>query len=175
MDLVSFLSYRKKSMVAKAKGGNKEAFLEIINENRANIYRVAKGILRNEEDIEDAIQNTIINAYENIKTLKKDEYFKTWITRILINECNSIFRKNKRFVVLEEEGQGNGYKDDYENIDLTRAINSLNEELKATVVLFYFEDMTTKEIADILDVPEGTVRSRLTRARGKLREIMGEE
>lgn len=175
MELISFLNYKKKSNIIKAKNGDNEAFLELINENKLNIYRVARGILRNEHDIEDAIQNTIIKAYEKINTLKKNEFFRTWLVRILINECNEIIRKNKRIVSINESNHEEKYNDYYENIDLTNAINSLSEELRVTTVLFYFEDMSIKDIALILNIPNGTVRSRLSRARKILREIIGDD
>ena len=174
MELISFLDYRKKSTVSKVKKGDKEAFLGLIDENRLNLYRVARGILKDKEDIEDALQNTVINSFEKINSLKKDEYFKTWIIRILINECNEILRKNKRVMHLDDNTNTEIYSDSYENMDLTRAINSLSEELRLTTVLFYLEDMSLKDIAKILKIPEGTVRSRLTRARTKLREVMSE-
>ena len=161
MELISFLNYRKKSNVSKAKAGEKEAFVSLIDENRLNIYRVAKGILREEKDIEDAIQNTVIKAFEKINTLK-------------INECNDILRKNKRLVSFEEAVVEEKYSDKYENIDLTNAITSLNEDLRSITVLYYFEDMSTVEIAKFLEIPEGTVRSRLSRAREKLREVLKE-
>lgn len=174
MELISFLNYRKKSNVVKAKNGDKEAFMELINENRLNIYRVAKGILKNEYDIEDAIQNTVIKAFEKINTLKNDDFFRTWIIRILINECNNILRKNKRLVSFEEAVVEEKYNDKYENMDLTNAIASLNEELRTITVLYYFEDMSTVDIAKLLEIPEGTVRSRLARSREKLREVLKE-
>lgn len=174
MELISFLRYKKKSNIIKAKNGDDEAFLELINDNRLNIYRVARGILKNEHDIEDAIQNTIIKAYEKINTLKKNEFFRTWLIRILINECNEITRKNKRVAPINEGYMEGKYNDCYENIDLTNAINSLNEELRVTTVLFYFEDLSIKDISLILNIPGGTVRSRLSRAREKLRDIIGE-
>lgn len=175
MELISFLNYKKKSNIIKAKNGDNEAFLELINENKLNIYRVARGILSNEHDIEDAIQNTVIKAYEKINTLKKNEFFRTWLVRILINECNEIIRRNKRVVSINESNHEERYNDCYENIDLTKAINSLSEELRITTVLFYFEDMSIKDIASILNIPNGTVRSRLSRARKILREVIGED
>ena len=175
MELISFLNYKKQSNIIKAKNGDNEAFLELINENKLNIYRVARGILSNEHDIEDAIQNTIIKAYEKINTLKKNEFFRTWLVRILINECNEIIRRNKRVVSINESNHEERYNDCYENIDLTKAINSLSEELRVTTVLFYFEDMSIKDIASILNIPNGTVRSRLSRARKILREVIGED
>lgn len=174
MELISILNCKKKSSVEKAKNGSEENFLALINENRLSIYKVAKGILNNQYDIEDAIQNTIIKAYEKIGTLKDNKFFKTWIIRILINECKDILRKNKRIISLDKEINQEVYIDVYENIDLIRAINLLGEELKIVTVLFYFEDMTTKDIALILEIPEGTVRSRLSRARQKLREVIEE-
>lgn len=174
MELISFLNYRKKSNVSKAKAGDKNAFVNLIDENRLNIYRVARGILREEKDIEDAIQNTVIKAFEKINTLKNNDYFKTWIIRILINECNDILRKNKRLVSLEAVAIEENYSDKYEDMDLTKAIASLNEDLRSITVLYYFDDMSTVEIAKMLEIPEGTVRSRLSRAREKLRESMKE-
>lgn len=174
MELISFLNYRKKSTVSKAKKGDKEDFLGLIDENRLNLYRVARGILKDKEDIEDALQNTIIKSFQKINSLKKNEYFRTWIIRILINECNEILRKNKRVTHLDDNTATEIYSDSYENMDLTSAINSLSEELRLTTVLFYFEDMSLKDIAKMLKIPEGTVRSRLTRARVKLREVMSE-
>lgn len=175
MELITFSKYKKKCDVKKAKKGDKEAFLALINENRLNIYRIAKGILKEEKDIEDAIQNTVIKAFENIKSLKKDEFFKTWLIRILINECNTILRKGKKYTSFDENLVNEEYYDTYKDMELTSAIASLNEELRVTTVLYYLDDISTVEIAKILDVAEGTVRSRLARARAKLKEIIGEE
>ncbi|MDT9335346.1 sigma-70 family RNA polymerase sigma factor [Clostridium perfringens] len=159
-------------MVSQAKKGDKDAFLSLIDENRLSIYRVARGILNNKEDIEDAIQNTIIKSYEKIGTLKKDEFFKTWIIRILINECNLILRRNKKTIFLDKLENEESYSDDYGNIELTSVVNSLSEDLRITTVLYYFEDMSTKEISEMLNIAEGTVRSRLARAREKLRDFI---
>ncbi|MBU5255788.1 RNA polymerase sigma factor [Tissierella praeacuta] len=177
MELISFSKYRKKTKVYKAKKGDNEAFLALIDENRLNIYRVARGILKNEEDIKDAIQNTLIKAFQNVRTLKKDEYFKTWLIRILINECNQILRKNKGNMFLDENvgGVGEQYTDDYKNMDLVRAINLLDEELRILITLFYFEDISVKDISKILNISQGTVKSRLSRARSKLKETLGED
>nr|WP_043013995.1 sigma-70 family RNA polymerase sigma factor [Clostridium perfringens] len=159
-------------MVSQAKKGDKDAFLSLIDENRLPIHRVARGILNNKEDIEDALQNTIIKSYEKIGTLKKDEFFKTWIIRILINECNLILRRNKKTIFLDKLENEKFYSDDYGNIELTSVVNSLSEDLRITTVLYYFEDMSTKEISEMLNIAEGTVRSRLARAREKLRDFI---
>ena len=160
--------------VRKAKYGDKEAFCNLIRINKVAIYRIAKSILIKEEDIEDAVSEAILKAYKNIKTLKNDDFFKTWLIRILINECNLILRRNKKTIFLDKLENEESYSDDYGNIELTSVVNSLSEDLRITTVLYYFEDMSTKEISEMLNIAEGTVRSRLSRAREKLREIMSE-
>ena len=172
MELISLDYQRKKSYVVKAKSGDMRTLLYLVNENKLDIYKVAKGILYSEADVEDAIQNTVIKAFENIKTLKQDEFFETWVIRILINECNNIMRKNKRVLQFQESLVVETYDDIYEKLDLINAIASLNNELKVITRLYYFEDMSTVEIAKILNIPEGTVRSRLARARKKLKKQM---
>lgn len=165
----------KLDLVYKAKRGNGKAFTKLIEENLKSIYRVAKGILNSEDDIEDAIQNTILKAYSNIKSLKNDELFKTWLMKILINECNKIYNFNKKCIsldkVIEEQ-----YNDKYENLDLKIAVDSLPEELRLVIVLFYFEDLKISQISEIIGIPEGTVKSRLSRAKTKISEsINGKE
>ena len=155
-----------------AKKGDKAAFVRIIEENKASMYRVAVSILNNEQDVEDAFQNTIIKAYEGIGSLKKNQYFKTWLIRILINECNSILRSNKKIVHVEEFDDK--ASNDFSNLELTNAVNSLDEDLRIVTTLYYFEDIPQKDIANILSIPEGTVRSRLSRARNKLYEMLKE-
>ncbi|MTK13684.1 MAG: sigma-70 family RNA polymerase sigma factor [Clostridiaceae bacterium] len=155
-----------------AKKGDKSAFVRIIEDNKASMYRVAVSILNNEQDVEDALQNTIIKAYEGIVSLKKNQYFKTWLIRILINECNTIFRSNKKIVHVEEFHDK--ASNDFSNLELTNAVNSLEEDLRIVTTLFYFEDIPQKDIANILSIPEGTVRSRLSRARNKLYEMLKE-
>ncbi|MGL5712598.1 MAG: sigma factor [Paraclostridium sp.] len=78
-----------------AKKGDKEAYIRLMRENKASMYRVAKAMLEREEDIEDAVSETILKAYMNISKLRKSEYFKTWLIRILINECNNLLKKRK--------------------------------------------------------------------------------
>lgn len=168
------LGIKKRSLVAQVKSGNKEVFINLIEENLTSMYRVAKGILISETDIEDAIQNTILLAYKNINTLNKDQFFKTWLIRILINECNKIYNFNKRCIDFEEVK--NKYTNDqYENFDLKKAIDSLSDELRLPIILFYFEDMKILEISKVMNIPIGTVKSRLARAKSKIAEFIDEK
>lgn len=153
-----------------AKEKNKEAFTKLMNENLTSMYRVARGILNNNQDIEDAIQNTILIAFKKLSTLRDENLFKTWLIRILINECNKIYRYNKKSVseVIEEIY----IMDRTDNIDLYDAINKLSDELRVSTILFYFEDLTYKEIANVLGIPEGTAKSRVFRAKENLYKML---
>ena len=164
--------------VKKAKGGDSEEIGNIIMENMQTMYRVAFTILKNEEEIYDAISNTTVIVFEKINTLKKEEFFKTWLTRILINECYKIYNQNKKIIYLENcntETLGNlqfTEKDRLDEMDTRNLIKSLTKDLKETVTLYYLEDFSVKEISNILQIPEGTVKSRLSRARSELEKIL---
>lgn len=155
----------------------------LILDSERQLYSTAKTILYSDQDCADAIQDTIVKAFSKIDTLKNDKYARTWLVRILINECYSILRKSSKLVSLEEmndKGEsgssmktcGAADKEAEKRADyaeLYRAVNSLKEELRLPVILYYIEDFNIREIAQILDITEGAVQKRLARARGKLR------
>jgi RNA polymerase sigma-70 factor, ECF subfamily len=156
-----------------AKNGDKFAFERLIEANEASLYRVANSILRNEADAEDAYQETIIKAYKGIVNLKKNEYFKSWLIKIMINECNYIIRKRKKTVSLEVLGEKEiNSLDNHEKLELWTAVKSLETELRTVIILFYYEDFKQSEIAEILGIPDGTVKSRMARAKEKLRVLL---
>ena len=157
--------------IRKAKQGYLNETGEIILENMQTLYRVAFSILRTEEEISDAISNTTVIVFEKIHTLKNEEYFKTWLTRILINECYKIYNQNKKIVYLETYDQEKlTYNDTYVNEDIKNLVKRLDKDLKQVVILYYFEDFSVKEISQMIKVPEGTVKSRLSRARKELQQ-----
>ena len=162
--------------VRKAKVGDKEAFKKLIEENKISMYRVSKAILNKEEDIEDAIGESILKAYKNISSLRNEAYFKTWLIRIVINESNNIYKKRNREIAMDKEHFINmEHRDFYKDFSLYDAINSLEDDLKITTLLYYFEDLKYKDIAKLLKIKEGTVKSRLYRAKQKLYEILKED
>ena len=158
--------------VMRAKKGNKEAFVKIIKASEGSMYRVAKSIVHSDVECADAIQETILKAYQSIQNLKNNEYFKTWLIRILINECNKIVKQNKRVIPMESFKENSGKSHIHERLEIQEAIGSLEDELRTIVTLYYIEDLPLKEIANILDIPEGTVKSRLSRAREKLMLVL---
>ncbi len=133
------------------------------------MYRVAFGILKSDEEISDAISNTIVIIFEKIHTLRNEEFFKTWLTRILINECYKIYKQNKKIIYLENCNEGTlSYNDTYGDFEIRNIVNKLDKDLKEVVILYYFEDFSIKQISKVLKIPEGTVKSRLSRARSTL-------
>ena len=163
-------------LIKKAKSGDKLAFTELMLQMQDELYKIAKIRLKNDDDVFDVIQDTMLSAYKSLKKLKHNEYFKTWIIKILINECNKIHRQNKKIIYLENYNQTDlVYNDKYDDFGVRQAIKKLDEDLKTMVILYYFEDFNIKEISEIQKLPEGTVKSRLSRARKKLESIFLDE
>lgn len=162
-------------LVKKAQRGDKEAFTKLIDGYMTQMYKVAKTRLKNEEDIGDAIQETILAAFTGIKSLRQLNYFNTWIIKILINKCNDITRKNKIIYVEDYEGvksEGLSFSPNEkidEKLDFNGVLNILSEEYRTTVVMYYVNRFNTREISEILNEKEGTIKSRLSRAKYKLK------
>lgn len=158
-------------LVKRAQRGDTEAFIRLMDRHRLSLYKVAKSYLKNEEDIADVMQDTILSAYEHLKDLKQAAYYKTWITRILINHCIDLLNEQRRSIptsldeILEEHSRDYP-ADDQGFYDL---LSELPEEIRPIFLLYYGEGFRTREIAEILDLNENTVKSRLKRGRQKLK------
>lgn len=159
--------------VKRAKQGNVDEIGSIILENMSTLYRVAFSILKTEDEIYDAISSTTVIVFEKINTLKNEEFFKTWMTRILINECYKIYNQNKKIIYLENcNKQEEAYNDKYVDFEMRNLVKNLDRDLREVVVLYYFEEFSVKEISKIVKIPEGTVKSRLSRARKELGKVL---
>ncbi|GAB6930940.1 sigma-70 family RNA polymerase sigma factor [Paenibacillus sp. JCM 10914] len=157
---------------ALAREGNKDAFVDLIRAVQQSLYVIARSMVRKDEDIADAMQETITKAFSNVHTLKEPAYFRTWIIRILINECNGILRKKKRVHPVPYDMRQASYTGAYEQIELFEVIDELDEQLQTIVMLYYIEDLSVKEISKVLAISEGTVKSRLFRARQQLSRLV---
>ena len=130
--------------------------------------RVARSMLPCEADCADAAQSAILRAWEKLDTLKSPEYFRTWLVRILINECRSALRRRARFAGEPDESLPAPEPERYD--ELYAALYSLDEKYRLPVTLHYLEGFRLAEIAEMLRLPQGTVATRLRRARELLRE-----
>lgn len=159
-------------LVRKSKKGNNLAFSTLIKAYEKDLYKVAITMTKNEEDALDCIQEAILQSYISIKDLRQEEYFKTWLIKILINKCNALLKKNKKIMNLDMEITGELKIEESYKLDLKKSINNLDSDLKIIVILYYYEDMSIKDISESLNIPQGTIKSRLSRARKKLKEIL---
>ncbi len=153
---------------------NKNDFTEQVIGAEKTLYHISKSILKNDSDCADAVQETIITAYSKLHSLRDERFFKTWLCRILINECYRICRANKRVVPLGDYMEARASSEQQNDLGLFDAIMELKTELRLVIVLHYIEGFKTMEMAEILKIPEGTVKSRLSRARTQLKSVFGE-
>ena len=145
----------------------KETLGQLIIDSEETMYHIAKSLLYNDADCADAIQEAIVKAFAKLHTLKDDSYAKTWLIRIVMNECYAIMRKEKKIISLQET-ESKDYSDLYE------AIFHLPEQIKLCVTLYYMEGYSVKEVAALLDTTESAVKNRLAKARGKLKEALAD-
>ncbi|MCC8067041.1 MAG: RNA polymerase sigma factor [Clostridiales bacterium] len=157
-------------LVRKAQKGDADAFVALIEKCKTGMYRIAKGYFQSEDDVADAIADTVLAAWENLPQLRKAASFRAWLTRILINTCNRMLRERKD-CVSEEYLPDNGYWDEaYGNIEFREMLSSFPEDCRTIVQLYYGEQFNTREIANILGMNENTVKSKLRRTRIEIKE-----
>lgn len=150
---------------------DKQTFQSNVLSSEDMLYRVSKSICFYESDCEDAVQQAILNAYEKLDSLREEKYFRTWITRILINECYRVNKQKYREVTFAEYALTNEAKEDNYSFVFTE-IMKLPPKIRLVVQLYYVEDYSVSEIASILHIPSGTVKSRLSIGRKKLKSIL---
>ncbi len=148
----------------------KEQLGNLIIASEDTMYHVAKTLLHSDADCADAIQEAIVKAFASFETLRKDAYAKTWLIRIVINECYAIMRREKKFVPIEDCSMVEEAAERTDYTDLYRALSHLAEEIRLTVTLYYMEGYSVREIAALMDTTESAVKNRLARARDKMRK-----
>ena len=160
-------------LVCKAKERDPDAFTSLMDGQIQGMYKIARSILQNDEDAADAIQEAILTCWEKLETLKVNHYFKTWMTRILINHCYAILKQNRKVAYMDQLPEGQTEFDSHE-LEWQEALTVLNENYRLIVALYYAQGFKTKEIEKILDIPENTVCTRLARARAQLEKYYKE-
>ena len=151
---------------------DKESFVSEIESHSGMLYRVARSILRNDDDCRDALQEAALKAWEKRGTLREPTYFRTWITRILINACYDTQRKRRRLVPLDSVSDVPVPAPDPE---LAMALAALPEKLRLPLVLVFSEGMTYAEAAETLRLPVATIRGRIHRGKEQLRKELTAE
>lgn len=163
------------ALIVEAIKGNTQALSDLIIAIEEDLYKIARTRLSCEDDINEAVQQTIVQIFKSIKKLKEPKYFKTWTIKILINKCNKLYRKIQKNTFMEyDESIINLQISDenkiISNMDFFLLIKDLEYEERITCTLYYLERLTTKEISKILKEPESTTRNRKSRAVKKLQK-----
>jgi RNA polymerase sigma-70 factor (ECF subfamily) len=185
------MSNTEKELINRAKKGDIEAFEQLIEGCQKKVFNIAFRMLGNYDDASELAQEVFLKAYKSIKNFKGDSLFNTWIYKVTTNACLDEIRKrkNKKVVSLDEDVEIGGneikrqIKDDSpgpelaaEDNELKRAvkdsINMLSEEYRTVIVLRDIQGFSYEEIANIIKCPEGTVKSRINRARQALKKIL---
>lgn len=138
---------------------------------KQSLYKVAKSYLRSEEDIADAMQDTVLTCYEKLDSLKEPKYFHTWLIRILINKCKDIIRAGRREYLMEVCPEQEEVCMALKNCEFDELMNQLEDKYRIILLLYYSEGFKIREIAEILELEENTVKTRLVRGRKQFEKV----
>lgn len=158
-------------LVNLAAEGDEQAFARLVFCCRGTLFAAARAILRSDQDAQDCVQEAVFRGWQKLSTLREPQYFKTWLTRIVISTAINQSKKRRPTLPLPEALPGKRVHTD-ERLDIRRAIEALDEKTRVVTVLYYFEDMPVEEIAKAVGTLPGTVKSRLFRARERLRDVL---
>lgn len=159
--------------VKKAMKGDTNAFEELLYLEEKMLYYKSISYVRNKEDALDAIQETSYKAFLSIGQLKNPEYFSTWLFRILIRECYKLLKKRNQVIPYEESillsklDQEHDEEIDFYHLD--EALSKLHSTYQTAIILFYYHDLSIRDISRTMEKPVGTVKTYLHRARKKLK------
>lgn len=167
------------NLVKKAKKGNEEAFSKLILAEKDSLYKIAISRMKTIEDAEDVIQETVIEAYVKMHTIRKNESFKSWIRTILLDMIKTFYeRKAKKDIKIQTKLMENFEKDNVNNIikteqdmDFNMLLNKLEDEDRTIILLFYNDGYKVKEISKMLNMNVNTVKTKLSRARKKIEKM----
>ena len=155
-------------LAEQASKGNEECFIALCSVLKTKLFRTAKGILGDETLALDAVSEAVYRAFTGIKKLRQPKYAETWFIRIILNISKDILRRQKHEILTETVPEGI-YNDNHSEMEFNMLIRRLQPELREIISLKYYSDYTLNEISEILNIPEGTVKSRLNRALNLLR------
>lgn len=163
-------------LIKKAIKGNSKALELLLKKHYERLYRTAYLYVHNKEDSLDIVQEAAYQAFKSIKTVKNPEYFLTWLTKIVIHCAMNHHRQRKAVIPLTEEILSKQTSPSIEpTYELMDAIKGLKESFRTTLILFYYHDYSIKMISEVMELPEGTVKTNLSRGKQALRKCLKEE
>ena len=163
------------TLIKKAIRGNDDAFIQFIHLYKVDLYKTALAYLKNENDALEAIQEVTYRAYKNIHKIKKAEYAKTWLIRIMIHYCMDQLKGKKRVILNDDIIKQIESHDNHMVLEIEQAMMKLDDRSREILTLMYFNDLKIKESAQVLDRPEGTIKTWLNQALKALRTHIEEK
>jgi RNA polymerase sigma-70 factor, ECF subfamily len=172
---------RDQDLVRRAVGGDMSAFGILIERHERRVYNLALRMTGREDDARDATQDTFLTAMRKLSSFRGDSAFTTWLHRVTVNSCYDLLRKRGRSPVLERDAEHShepapvaDHADDVDlSIDVRRALLEIPVDYRVVMLLHDVHDLPYDEVAAIVGVPVGTVKSRLHRGRVALARVMG--
>ena len=158
-------------LIRKAMQKDKDSFMELFDGMTEKLYKTARALLYSDEDVADALQETILSAWENIGGLRKPAFFRTWVTRILINKCRDQLRKKEILFQDGEFPEKAALEQGYECLEWSDLLYRMDEKYRLVLALYYVEGFSTSEIAEATGLTKSAVWTRLQRGREKLSEL----
>ncbi|MGO1059576.1 sigma-70 family RNA polymerase sigma factor [Planococcus sp. FY231025] len=160
--------------IAAAIRGDRLALQQLLKAEKEKLYRMAFTYVKNEEDALEIFQQTVLQAIESVHQVKEPAFFSTWLTRICINKALAVIKRNKKLVVMneveEQSAEQDASADIAQQLDVANALGLLPEKYKTALMLRFYQDYTVKQIAEVMDCPEGTVKTMIHRGLGLLKK-----
>lgn len=161
------------TLVLRTKKGDETAFYSLMMNHKEQLFKIAYSYLKNEQDALEAIQEVTFRAFKHIRKLKEPDFFSTWLIRILINHCNDELHKKKRLEMKADFREELAFTvDNLSRIEMEEALDTLDEKYRQIIILKYFHDLKIKDIAALLECPEGTIKTWLNKALKELRKYL---
>lgn len=148
-------------------------FTQTYERHKNTVYSVALSYVRNKEDALDILQETFIRLLKEETDFASDEHVKAWLIRVASNLCKNLLRSNNRF--SDEEIPEQPYYDEHRDDTVLQKVMQLPEKYRIPIHMFYYEEYSIEQIAEILDTKVGTVKVQLKRGRDKLKELLKDE
>lgn len=153
----------------------REQFSAVVTRHGHSLFRAARAVLDSDADAEDAVGEAVLRAWQAWDSLRTPEAARAWLLKIVVNCACELRKKQGRVTYTDELERLAGAAEEEPAHGLWEAVLRLPEEQRAAVVLYYYEELSVAETAKTLGVAQGTVKSRLSRARERLRELLNEE
>ena len=166
-------------IVKRVLAGERPLYEALVRRHNTRLYRAARAILRNEAEVEDVMQEAYVQAFAHLSQFRAEARFSTWLTRIAVHEALARRRRNQRQTPMEEPAVATLTPEEHAGSReiahmLEGAIDELPDNFREVLMLRTVEEMSVAETAEVLDIPEDTVKTRLFRARALLREAIAE-